>query len=288
MNLFLDSFWRALVYCLRPGVIALSFVPLLLMAAVSVVLIYVGWEPAVQGVQAWLGDMVLLDSMARWFDVGGVGHLRSVAAPLLVLMLALPVILILTLLSVAWLMTPTMVSLVARRRFPELERRHGSSFARGVLLSVGVSLQAAVALVLSVPLWLIPPLVLVLPPLIWGWLTYRVMSHDVLSEHASAQEYAELMGRHRAWLLTIGVLSGLLGTIPGMVWLVGAVAIVMAPFLAPLAIWIYTLAFAFSALWFAHYCLQALATFRAEGSPRAVIDPLAVSHELHSDTHSPA
>ena len=40
----------------------------------------------------------------------------------------------------------------------------------------------------SLPLWLIPPLVLVVPPLIWGWLTYRVFSFDVLSLHASRDE----------------------------------------------------------------------------------------------------
>lgn len=41
---------------------------------------------------------------------------------------------------------------------------------------------------LTLPLWLIPPLALLLPPLILGWLTYRVMAHDVLAEHADAAE----------------------------------------------------------------------------------------------------
>ena len=33
--------------------------------------------------------------------------------------------------------------------------------------------------------------------------------------------------------------------------------------LVPLAIWIYTLVFVFSSLWFAHYCLEALRQLRA-------------------------
>jgi hypothetical protein len=38
-------------------------------------------------------------------------------------------------------------------------------------------------------LWLVPPLVLILPPLIWGWLTYRVMAYRRAGpEHASAPE----------------------------------------------------------------------------------------------------
>jgi hypothetical protein len=35
----------------------------------------------------------------------------------------------------------------------------------------------------------------------------------------------------------------------------------------PVAIWIYTLVFAFSTLWFAHYLLAALEKLRAEGPP---------------------
>jgi hypothetical protein len=39
--------------------------------------------------------------------------------------------------------------------------------------------------------------------------------------------------------------------------------IAMAPLLVPLAIWIYTLVFAFASLWFAHYALAALQRMRA-------------------------
>ena len=35
MALLLDSFWRAVAYCVRPRVIALSFLPLLIMVGVG-------------------------------------------------------------------------------------------------------------------------------------------------------------------------------------------------------------------------------------------------------------
>jgi hypothetical protein len=38
--------------------------------------------------------------------------------------------------------------------------------------------------------------------------------------------------------------------------------IAMAPILVPVAIWMYTLVFAFSSLWFAHYTLAALEQLR--------------------------
>jgi len=289
MNLFLDSFWRALAYCLRPRIIALSFLPLLLMVGLSVAVIYYFWDPALDGVRDWLTEWALLEGLLRWLESVGFANLRSVVAPLLVLMLTLPVIIILSLLAVAWLMTPSIVSLVAQRRFPGLERRRGGSFWRGMLHGLGASLLAALALLLSMPLWLIPPLVMVLPPLIWGWLTYRVMNYDVLAEHASPEERAEIMRRHRPWLLAIGVLTGYLGAAPGMVWAIGAMAIVFAPLLVPLAIWIYTFVFAFSSLWFAHFCLAALAALRAESTKAPVMRPFepvpgAVALALPDDT----
>ena len=58
--------------------------------------------------------------------------------------------------------------------------------------------------------------------------------------------------------------------------------------LVPLAIWIYTLVFAFSSLWFAHYCLAALERLRSEGSALSasvvpVGDPAAVAIAASSD-----
>ena len=267
MNLFLDSFWRALAYCLHPRVIAMSFLPLLLMVVLSAAGVYYFWETAVQGLQAWIFEWALLESLMRWLESMGVGNLRNVVAPLLVVMLALPVILVLALLIVSWLMTPSLVSLVVERRFSKLDRFHGGSFWRSVMLGLGSSLMALIALVVSVPLWLIPPLFLILPPLIWGWLTYRVMSYDVLADHANREERAELIRRHRGWLLAIGVITGYMGAAPGLVFAIGAMAVVMAPLLVPLAIWIYTFVFAFSALWFAHFSLAALEALRADLNP---------------------
>jgi hypothetical protein len=129
---------------------------------------------------------------------------------------------------------------------------------------LGSTVLAVVALVVSIPLWLVPPLVLVLPPLIWGWLTYRVMAFDALAEHASTEERRAILRRHRTSLLGIGVLTGYLGAAPSLVWASGVVFAAAFFILVPLAIWIYTLVFAFSSLWFAHYCLAALERLRSE------------------------
>jgi len=263
MGLLLDSFWRAVAYCLHPRVIVLSIAPLILMAVLAAGLGYFYWAPAV----AWMRDALdawpILSSLWGWIERAGASDVKAVLAPLAVVFAATPVIVVLVLLIVSGLMAPALTRLVAQRRFPALEQKKGASFLLSVFRSLGMTLLALVALVVSMPLWLVPPLVLVLPPLIWGWLTYQVMSFDALAEHASAEERHTVLRAHRWPLLGIGILCGLLGAAPSVVWASGLLFAAAFFVLVPLAIWIYTLVFAFSALWFAHYCLDALAQLRA-------------------------
>ena len=273
MNLLLDSFWRAVAYCLHPRVIALSFLPLLIMVALALGLGYFYWDPALDWVRAMLDASSLISSLWRWLEGVGMGNLKTVVAPLIVIFAVTPVIVVLSLLTVAVMMTPALVALVGERRFAQLERKQGGSLLVSVLWSLGSTLLAAVALLISMPLWLVPPLILVLPPLIWGWLTYRVMSFDALADYASKEERREIFRRHRGWLLGIGILTGYLGAAPSIVWASGALFAAAFVILVPLAIWIYTLVFAFSSLWFAHYCLTVLERLRAESA--SVVTPVA-------------
>lgn len=272
------------MYCLHPRVIALSILPLVIMAALSLGLGYFFWEAAMAAVRSNLESYELLGTTVRWLEGLGLDNLRLVLAPVLLLFLAIPVIVIVSLLFVAIFMTPAMVALVAERRFPQLERKKGGSLLASLFWSLGSTLLAVIALVLSIPLWLVPPLILVLPPLIWGWLTYRVMSYDALVDHASNEERRQIFKAHRGALLGIGILSGYLGAAPSLIWASGAMFVAMAPILVPVAIWIYTLVFAFSSLWFAHYTLSALEQLRKEKNALApempvppAIESIAVS-----------
>ncbi|MDD2547277.1 MAG: EI24 domain-containing protein [Burkholderiaceae bacterium] len=300
MGLLFDSFWRAAAYCLNPRVMALSVLPLLLMVGAAWALGHWYWEPAVQTMRTLLESSSLLQSVLGWVQTWGGGDPSAVLAPLMVVLIATPVLVVLSLLVVALVMTPALVALVAQRRFPDLERKKGASFLASLFWSLSSSVLALVAMVLSIPLWLVPPLVLVLPPLIWGWLTYRVMAYDALAEHASKEERETIFRRHRASLLAIGLVTGYLGAAPGLVWASGVVFAAAFFILIPLAVWIYALVFAFSSLWFAHFSLLALQRLRAEpvvvpAAPWAVAVPtplaqrpaLDVSYIPSSESHPP-
>ena len=277
MKELVDSFWRAAAYCLHPKVILLSLLPLLFSVTAVLGLGWFYWERAVAGVRAWLEQWTLVLSFMQWLESIGAAAFYAMLAPLIVVALAVPLVVVASLLLVAWLMTPSLVNLVAARRFETLERKRGAGWFSAALWSIGCMLLALLLLGLSLPLWFIPPLVLVLPPLIWGWLTYKVMSFDVLAEHASADERKLLTRDHHWPLLAIGIVTGYLGAAPTLLWAVSAATLVLAPVLVVVSVWLYTLVFAFAALWFAHFALATLQRLRLQADlvpePTPSFDP---------------
>ena len=263
MSSILDAFWRAAAYCLHPRVILWSLLPLALAGGATALLGWLYWESAVAAVRASLEQWSLIATLMQWLDSIGAQALHALIAPLIVVALAVPVIVVASLLLVATLMTPAIVKLVATRRFAQLERKRGGGWFQSLAWSLACTLAALAALVLSIPLWFVPPLVLVLPPLIWGWLTYRVFAFDVLAAHASAAERRQILHEQRWPLLAIGVVCGYLGAAPSLLWAAGAATLIFAPVLVVASVWLYTLVFAFAAAWFAHFALGALQRLRA-------------------------
>ena len=299
MRLLLDSFWRATFYCLTPRVIGLSLLPLILMVLLSGSLGYWFWDDAVARVHDGLEAASLLSVVWRWFESIGMPNLKSVVAPLLVIFSVTPLLVMASLLAVSLFMTPALARLVAERRFPSLERKRGAGFWQSLGWGLVSMLLALGAMLLTLPMWLVPPMAMVLPALIWGWLTYRVMAFDVLAEFASMEERQALLAHHRLSLLAMGVITGLMGATPSVVWASGALFAAAFVILIPIAIWIYMLVFAFASLWFAHFTLAALSEWRERSmgqvidvpattvatSPHAT-DRLASSHEPFEDHHS--
>jgi hypothetical protein len=110
---------------------------------------------------------------------------------------------------------------------------------------------------------------------ILGWLTYRIMLLDVLSECASEAEREQLLERHRWQWLAMGVISGLMGTLPSLVWSSFIWFATLFIVLAPLAMWVYTWVFVLTTLWFAHHALQSLDALRAAAPSPQPLDTLS-------------
>ena len=275
MKAVLDACWRAAAYCLHPKIIGWSLLPLAVAGTVVALLGWAYWEPTVAAVRGALERWSLVTAMLQWLESIGATQLRTLMAPLIVVALSVPAVVVATLLLVTVLVTPAVVRLVAARRFPALQRRHGAAWWQGIGWSLLCTLAALAALVLSVPLWFVPPLVMLLPPLIWGWLTYRVFAFDVLADHAAPDERRRLIRGNRLPLLVMGVVCGYLGAVPSLLWAASAATLIFAPLLVVLSVWLYTLIFAFASCWFAHFLLAGLQRLRADADRAAVAVPVA-------------
>lgn len=284
----MDAFWRAVAYCLHPRVIALSFLPLLLTAGLAWLLSWLFWEPAVDAVRNTLASWQLINSLLSYLNFIGANDFRAALSPLIVVLLALPVLVVASLFMVALLMAPALAALVATRRFAQMEKKHGgSAWWKSLAWSAWHCLLAVLMMIVSLPFWLIPPLALIVPPLIWGWLGYRVLAFDSLAEHASVEERQQLMQAHRAPLLMLGVITGYLGAAPAAIWAMGMMTVVLFPFLALVSVWLYVLVFAFSTLWFSHYLLAALADLRKRQAAAMSTEPLPMVEEVQAQAQLP-
>jgi hypothetical protein len=259
------AYGRALRSQFTGRMLMLSVVPLLLSLALWGGLLYTGMQPLLDWLQGVFVEYGLFETSSSVLATLGLGVLKTLAVPLAAMLVLLPLMIITSLLFIGVGAMPAIARHVSRVQFPALERKEGGSF----LGSLGVNLSGIVLFALmwlvTLPLYALAPVALVVQALLWGWLTARVMSYDALSIHASRQERLTIVRTRRRQLLLIGTVSGLLGALPGVAWIGGAlISVVLFPVLAVLSIWMYLIIFIFTGLWFQYYCLQALAELRAE------------------------
>ncbi|HTI19312.1 MAG TPA: EI24 domain-containing protein [Trinickia sp.] len=274
MSELLRAFARAVVSMLHPRMLWLTFMPFFVVAASWGVIFWFTWQDAVGTVRYWLANSAPGMALYRAFDWIGFASLHAAVAPFIVIAVTIPLIVITVLLVIATTSMPLVVRHLSARRFPALEQRRGGTWLGSLLYATATTLICVTLIVVTVPLWLIPPFFALIPPLLWGWLTYRVMTYDALALHASHAERIALTRRHRWPLLAIGVASGLMSTLPTLIWAWSIWLVVLFPVIAAAMIWVYAAILIFSALWFGHYCLKALEDMRGEEAHRAPLKHL--------------
>jgi hypothetical protein len=258
MQLVMTSFGRALLSQLHFRMLLLTIWPFLLSLLLWGVVLWLGLQPMIDWLHAWFADNNLFQSAASVLGWFGLGAVKTVLVPLIAMWLLLPLMVVTALIFVGAIAMPAVVKHVSNRHYPQLARLRGGSLAGSLSMSLGSFLIFALMWLVTLPLNAVPLLAFVVQPALWGWLTYRVMAYDALAEHASAEERRALMKTHRWPLLAIGIAAGGMGAAPTLLWLGGALSVILFPLLAGVSIWLYVLVFVFSGLWFQHYLLEAL------------------------------
>ena len=264
MQLVVTSFGRALLSQLHFRMLLLTVLPFVLSLLLWGVVLWLGLQPMIDWLHAWFVDNNLFQAAASVLGWFGLGTVKTVLVPLIAMWLLLPLMVVTALIFVGAIAMPAIVRHVSTRHFPQLVRLRGGSLAGSLSMSLGSFLIFAVLWLVTLPLNAVPLLAFVVQPALWGWLTYRVMAYDALAEHASVEERRTLMRAHRWPLLAIGIAAGAMGAAPTLLWLGGALSVILFPLLAGVSIWLYVLVFVFSGLWFQHYTLAALERLRQE------------------------
>ena len=266
-----ESFGMALVGTMHPRMLWLSFRPFLIVSVLWGCLIWLTWTPALETLSIFLTTSVFTSWIQEGLVWAGFENARAWIAPLFFVMLIIPLITISLLVFIAFSTVPSIVKIASKQsQFQDLECKKGGGFFGSLIYSLWSALICLALVMLTLPVWWVPPLVAVLPPLLWGWLTMRLMSYDVLAKHASSEERDLLLQKYRWPLFCMGIASGMLGAVPTFFWATSALALVLFPIVSFIALWIYSLIFVFAALWFSYFLLDALKQLREEELDQAL------------------
>ena len=265
------SFGMALVGTMHPRMLWLSFRPFLIVSVLWGCLIWLTWTPALETLSIFLTTSVFTSWIQEGLVWAGFENARAWIAPLFFVMLIIPLITISLLVFIAFSTVPSIVKIASKQsQFQDLECKKGGGFFGSLIYSLWSAFICLALVMLTLPVWWVPPLVAVLPPLLWGWLTMRLMSYDVLAKHASSEERDLLLQKYRWPLFCMGIASGMLGAVPTFFWATSALALVLFPIVSFIALWIYSLIFVFAALWFSYFLLDALKQLREEELDQAL------------------
>ena len=263
MSDLIRSLGLALVGTMHPKMLWLSFRPFLIVSIFWGVVIWLIWSPALEMLRTFLTASIFTSWIQSGLEYVGFDEARAWIAPLFLVILLIPIITISLLVFIAFSTVPAVVDSVAKQKAYEgIMRIKGGSFIGSFFYTLWSALICMALVMLTLPVWWIPPLFAILPPLLWGWLTMRLMAYDVLLDHATPEERNQLLEEHRWTLLGMGVVAGMIGAVPTFFWATSVLALVLFPFVSFVALWIYSLIFIFSALWFSHFLLHALKQLR--------------------------
>ena len=233
-------------HLLHPRMLWLMLWPMLVALGVWGLAALFLWGTLAVHLAAWLQGG--LDYALSWAHLD-FATATLVAANVLLFIAFVPLVYLTALFILGIFGMEQMVDYVARRSFPDLERRHGGGVAGTVWNSVVAFCGLVLFGLLSVPLWLFPPLWPVIPLVVLGWVNQRLLRYDALAEHADAGEMARIFRERRGALYLMGVLLGLVAYVP----LLG----LLAPVVFGLA--------------FIHYLLGALHNARLSSASKEII-----------------
>ncbi len=201
---------NALTNLFHPKILGLTLLPVLLAIVFWVGLSWWYWQDWVVIVGNLLAhtplDEYLLRHEIHWLAA-------SVTTVLLILLL-FPVILVTALLVTSVLAMPLMVKYVGESNYIRLEQKRGGTVL-GSLWNASVATVIFILLwLVTLPLWLFGLPAVILPVLLSAYLSQRLFRYDALAEHASPEEFEQILERSSIQLYMLGAILSLTQFVP--------------------------------------------------------------------------
>ena len=210
MNDILNALLKALASLFHPRMLALALWP-----ALGAILLWGGL-----GIYFWqdwsnlLTELVAKTPLQDILIEHEISWVLGYLATFLLILLLTPLVLITALLIASVVAMPVMVKHVAERHFPELEMRHGGTVLGSFKNMLVALLTYCLLWLITLPFWLFAPFAILIPILLTAYLNQRLFRYDALAEHASAEEFRQLLERAGGRLYLLGAVLGLLYFIP--------------------------------------------------------------------------
>ena len=211
MSRLFSSIAFAFINLLHPRMLWLMVWPVLIALSIWGTVVFIFWTQAALWIAGLLRQWIETATLLVSWDAGAAAMF---AAKAIIVLMLVPLTQLTALLILGIFGLPAMVEHVSARRFPQLARRHGGSFAGSLWSSLvalaGMALLGAVTL----PLWIIPPLWPVIPAGIMGWVNQKILRYDALAEHATGEEMRSIFASNRGPLYFLGFVLALLAYVP--------------------------------------------------------------------------
>lgn len=210
MQEILNALLKALKSLLHPKMLALVLWPVVLAAILWGGLAFFFWSDWVAGLQGLIDHTAVHDFLGRH----ELAWVARAAATLLAFLVLVPLGVATALLIAAVVAMPYMVRFVAGRDYPGLEMKRGGTVLGSVRNGLAGVAVFVVLWLFTLPLWLSGPLALLVPIALSAYLNQRLFRYDALADHASREEYQQVMERAGGRMYVLGGLLGLMQFVP--------------------------------------------------------------------------
>lgn len=210
MQDILSALLKALKSLVHPKMLALVLWPVVLAAILWGGLAFFYWSGWVASLQS-LFDYASVQEFLSRHELGWVARTAAVA---LVFLLLVPMAVATALLIAAVVAMPYMVRFLADRDYPGLELKRGGTVLGSIWNGVAAIFVFAVLWLVTLPFWLFGPFAALIPILLSAYLNQRLFRYDALADHASREEFQQVLERTGGKLYILGGVLGLIQFVP--------------------------------------------------------------------------